>query len=877
MTDNLNLNDTLLASIKFPMLVNSKFTNEEAMLFYALISFYNDVVEDDYQDGRDILVQSLLDRAYSKDIRVIKKHKTNISNMIQKIKNNLYNALTGEKVVLFDELDVIWRKPNNTSYLVLKLNESAAKEYLHFSSDEQYMKVRLAPLRDLISISYKRAYILFSQWTDYTGEEKYFFINNANFIEAIYGDRKLSGLTYRKYKTHYLEKIINALGIWFPNIEFRLNNRDNILYKNSIKFKITAQDKEFFDKYALYKRVELSKHRNIVELGGSYNFEDKLKDLAFANMTKEEILALDAQAFQPREEETFAEISEDDFYSDDTTNNELDINDNKEEQQKKLEDFRNNKEEILDKENILDSRTIDNQKESLIIDNSLEDELNENDSLRIELEQYDLGQDFVGIIDRFNQERKLYPGKDNYEFSTGLISNKPNLVNDLNITESEALKLYNLYGPSRSFNLDSIMNIDDSNKYFSIYKSFLLISLLKNVVYNKKEQKKYYEYSKEEELTLFEVLEDLYSIIEESLANNCYNVFDASKDLFTDLGYSESESINKIIDIVKSLNYALAMYEEFKPYEEDFDNEENENTLNEDFNYESNLTNVLLNKNNNEKVETEKIKQDYLNKNEKDSKMIPKELQKEITNEVITEVENKMKILHEEESIDSEQILSKEKLELEKYKDNYRDLRFGFEDSTIESSKVLIPDLEKDSYNELKRFIEFEVKDGYSKDWSITSTKKMALYTIKLYEDKYGYSPLKMFNQFLSNKERLIIKENLDKLWQEIKAQYEKEFDRIVNIKDNFAKSIPNFYEEIFPNMLNNEDNFRKVCEWSTYGDIARTINQRKEVILIFIEKLSKACQRNIDRSGQMEGVYNKDIINKNRTMAYLNKKIYGK
>ena len=77
--------------------------------------------------------------------------------------------------------------------------------------------------------------------------------------------------------------------------------------------------------------------------------------------------------------------------------------------------------------------------------------------------------------------------------------------------------------------------------------------------------------------------------------------------------------------------------------------------------------------------------------------------------------------------------------------------------------------------------------------------------------------------------------------------------------------------------MLNNEDNFRKVCEWSTYGDIARTINQRKEVILIFIEKLSKACQRNIDRSGQMEGVYNEDIINKNRTMAYLNKKIYGK
>ena len=150
MTDNLNLNDTLLASIKFPMLVNSKFTNEEAILFYALISFYNDVVEDDYQDGRDILVQSLLDRAYSKDIRVIKKHKTNISNMIQKIKNNLYNAITGEKVVLFDELDVIWRKPNNTSYLVLKLNESAAKEYLHFSSDEQYMKVRLAPLRDLI-------------------------------------------------------------------------------------------------------------------------------------------------------------------------------------------------------------------------------------------------------------------------------------------------------------------------------------------------------------------------------------------------------------------------------------------------------------------------------------------------------------------------------------------------------------------------------------------------------------------------------------------------------------------------------------------------------------------------------------------------------
>ena len=62
--DEIALNDTLLVGVKFSTLINSYFTNEEAMLYYALMSYFNDVDEIDCNDGRDILVQSLLDRAY---------------------------------------------------------------------------------------------------------------------------------------------------------------------------------------------------------------------------------------------------------------------------------------------------------------------------------------------------------------------------------------------------------------------------------------------------------------------------------------------------------------------------------------------------------------------------------------------------------------------------------------------------------------------------------------------------------------------------------------------------------------------------------------------------------------------------------------------
>ena len=312
--DEIALNDTLLVGVKFSTLINSYFTNEEAMLYYALMSYFNDVDEIDCNDGRDILVQSLLDRAYCKDIKILKENRNNVNNMINKLKNNLYNAVTGDKVTLFDELEVVWNRPLRESYLKVRVNEEAAREYLHYE-DSQYIKVRLAPLRDLKSVTYKRAFVLFSQWTDYTGSEKFFFVNNANFIESIYGDKKLSGLTYKKYKTHYLDKMIQALGLCFPNVEFRLDNKDNILYKNVMKFKVRARDKEFFDKYALYKRLELMKNRDLEFLEGSYNFEDELKEFKFYNMTPEEIIAESAVAFQQTSEEPFAEISEEDFYN----------------------------------------------------------------------------------------------------------------------------------------------------------------------------------------------------------------------------------------------------------------------------------------------------------------------------------------------------------------------------------------------------------------------------------------------------------------------------------------------------------------------------------------------------------------------------------
>ena len=121
--EEIALNDTLLVGVKFSTLINSYFTNEEAMLYYALMSYFNDVDEIDCNDGRDILVQSLLDRAYCKDIKILKENRNNVNNMINKLKNNLYNAVTGDKVTLFDELEVVWNRPLRESYLKVRVNE----------------------------------------------------------------------------------------------------------------------------------------------------------------------------------------------------------------------------------------------------------------------------------------------------------------------------------------------------------------------------------------------------------------------------------------------------------------------------------------------------------------------------------------------------------------------------------------------------------------------------------------------------------------------------------------------------------------------------------------------------------------------------------
>ena len=51
--EEIALNDTLLVGLKFSTLINSYFTNEEAMLYYALISYFNDVDEIDCNDGRE--------------------------------------------------------------------------------------------------------------------------------------------------------------------------------------------------------------------------------------------------------------------------------------------------------------------------------------------------------------------------------------------------------------------------------------------------------------------------------------------------------------------------------------------------------------------------------------------------------------------------------------------------------------------------------------------------------------------------------------------------------------------------------------------------------------------------------------------------------
>lgn len=855
--EEIALNDTLLVGLKFSTLINSYFTNEEAMLYYALISYFNDVDEIDCNDGRDILVQSLLDRAYCKDIKILKENRTNVDNMISKLKNNLYNAVTGDKVILFDELEVVWNRPLRESYLKVRVNEEAAREYLHYE-DSQYIKVRLAPLRDLKSVTYKRAFILFSQWTDYTGSEKFFFVNNANFIESIYGDKKLSGLTYKKYKTHYLDKMIQALGLCFPNVEFRLDNKDNILYKNVMKFKVRARDKEFFDKYALYKRLELMKNRDLESLEGAYNFEEELKEFKFYNMTPEEIIAESAVAFQQTSEEPFAEISEEDFYN----TEEVEYGtESAEEAIEELEEFRAKKETITSNENILKSEELLNKYENdnYVID-TLRKELVDNLALKSELAQYDLNEKFTNVIDNLLEEMESYPNKENYEFSTGVISTNPKLVNDMDFPEEDATKLNKKYGDSRSFTLDEIKAIDGENKYYKLFKAFSLIGLLKETVFNEKELTKQYEYAKESYSTLFDVLAKLHFDLVETLESHDFNLFNTLFEIFTiKLEYEQNEALFKIINIIKNMNYALALYEELK-----LETESTEDTEVADSNgYRSDLFNMK------KEAVSEYPKEEI--KSEAQKGMLTKEKQKAISNEVSNEIEKDYSFLKQSE-LDANEILSEDKLELNNYKDNYKDLRYGFEDETVESSKALVPQLEDRSLNNLKYFIQNKVVDNYS-EWS-SSTKETALEIIKRFEDENNFSVLKMFNQFISNSERIDIKNRLDKMWLETEKIYKSEHDRLLNQRAEIATTIPNFYDEILPNAINNEDSYRIMCEWSAYGHLAKKVSNKKKSILLFIETLIATCQENIDKCGQLEGVYNENVIKKIQTIANLKKNL---
>ena len=853
--EEIALNDTLLVGIKFSNLLNSYFTNEEAMLYYSLISFFNDIDEEDCKEGRDILIQSLLDRAYCKDIKMLKENRINVNNMINKLKNNLYNAVTGDKVTLFDELEIVWNRPLKESYLKVRVNEEAAREYLRFQ-DSQYIKVRLAPLRDLKSVTYKRAFILFSQWTDYTGSEKFFFVNNANFIESVYGDKKLSGLTYKKYKTHYLDKMIQALGLCFPNVEFRLDNKDNILYKNVMKFKVRARDKEFFDKYALYKRLELMKNRDLESLEGAYNFEEEFKELKFYNMTPEEIIAESAIAFQQTNEKPFAEISEEDFYSTEEVEYETE---SVEKAIEELEEFRAKKETISSKENILKSEELLTQEtdDNYVID-TLRKELVDNLALKSELAQYDLNESFTNIIDNLLEEMRNYPNKENYEFSTGVISINPKLVNDLDFPEEDATKLNEKYGDNRSFTLDEIKSIDGENKYYKLFKAFSLIGLLKETVFNEKELTKQYEYAKESYSTLFDVLAKLHFDLAETLESYDFNLFNALFEIFTvKFGYESNEALFKIINIVKNMNYALALYEEFKLETETIE----ETEVTDSNGYGNDFFNMK------KETVTEYTKTEV--KSEGPIGMLSKEKQKAILNEVTNEIEKDYSFLHKPK-LDANEILNETKLELNNYKDNYKDLRYGFEDETIESSKVLVPQLENRSINNLKYFIQNKVVDNYS-EWS-SSTKETALEVIKRFEDENNFSVLKMFNQFISNSERLDIKNRLDKMWLETERIYKTEHDRLLNKRAEIATTIPNFYDEILPNAINNEDSYRIMCEWSAYGHLAKKVSNKKKSILLFIEMLIATCQENIDKCGQLEGVYNENVIKKIQTIAHLKK-----
>lgn len=863
--EEIALNDTLLVGVKFSTLLNSYFTNEEAMLYYALISFFNDVDEVDCNDGRDILVQSLLDRAYCKDIKMLKENRVNIDNMISKLNNNLYNSLTGEKVILFDELEVVWNRPLKESYIKVKVNETTAREYLHFE-DSQYIKVRLAPLRDLKSVTHKRAFVLFSQWTDYSGSEKYFFVNNANFIESIYGDKKLSGLTYKKYKTHYLDKMIQSLGLCFPNVEFRLDNKDNILYKNVIKFKVRARDKEFFDKYALHKRLELMKNRDLEFLEGSYNFEDELNEKKFYNMTPEEIIAESALAFQETTKDTFTEISEDDFYNTKEIEYETEVT---EEAIEELEEFRANKAEFVNEESILKSEELLNQKEDdNFIINSLNEELEDNLALKSELAQYDLNDNFAPIIDNFLNEIRNYPNKETYEFSTGVISVNPKIVNDIDVLEEDATKLNAKYGDSKDFTLEEIKTIDGENKYYKLFKAFALVGLLKEVAFNEKELTKYYEYAKDSNSTLFDVLANLHFDLAETLENHDFNLFNALFEIFTiKLGYETNEALFKIVNIVKNMNYALALYEELKLETESIE----ETEVTDSNGYESDLFNMKKEPTKEEIKEVIKEEVKTEAKSEAPIGMLSKEKQKAIANEVSNEIEKDYSFL-KQPKLDANEILNEDKLELNNYKDNYKDLRYGFEDETVESSKALVPQLENRSLNNLKYFIQNKVVDNYS-EWS-SSTKETALEVIKRFEDENNFSVLKMFNQFISNSERVDIKNRLDKMWLETEKTYKAEHDRLLNQRAEIATTIPNFYEEILPNVINNEDSYRIMCEWSSYGHLAKKVSNKKKSILLFIETLISTCQENIDKCGQLEGVYNENVIKKIQTIATLKKNL---
>ena len=222
--------------------------------------------------------------------------------------------------------------------------------------------------------------------------------------------------------------------------------------------------------------------------------------------------------------------------------------------------------------------------------------------------------------------------------------------------------------------------------------------------------------------------------------------------------------------------------------------------------------------------------------------------------------------------LDANEILNEDKLELNNYKDNYKDLRYGFEDETVESSKALVPQLENRSLNNLKYFIQNKVVDNYS-EWS-SSTKETALEVIKRFEDENNFSVLKMFNQFISNSERVDIKNRLDKMWLETEKTYKAEHDRLLNQRAEIATTIPNFYDEILPNAINNEDSYRIMCEWSSYGHLAKKVSNKKKSILLFIETLIATCQENIDKCGQLEGVYNENVIKKIQTIATLKKNL---